>query len=242
MGLFGFGKKKKESSANDDYRSRSLRDMKVPPSLSDAMRANVKHDDRIIVGSEVYKLVSVDDHVRSHLYVGSYPVGQKVSFVDGGKYISYKGRRIASVEDKLDSIRECFASGGYALAITGSSYGTDLILSVAFYKKISKKSVEKIDVPVVATINSEKSYFMHSEFEGMIIDEMREEYYSRADDYRYVLYHDSHEICALSPDRSGRIRDLLHSGYRLSEGKVEDTTGTKNNKVFTAKITLSFLK
>ena len=242
MGLFGFGKKKKESSANDEYRSRSLRDMKAPPSLSDAMRANVKHDDRIIVGSDLYELVSVDNHVRSHLYVSNPPVGKKVGLSEDGQYIVYGGKRIASIEGKTDTILEHFSNGGLVVAIPGNPSGTDMPLSIAYYKKASTGNVFRVELPLVVSMNSETSYFSYDEFEGMEINKLYNSYFDDDEEFRYILYHQDHEICTLSAAKSERIDDLLKDGFQLSDGKVVSVSGTDNSVRFSIKIVLVFMK
>lgn len=242
MGLFGFNKKKKVKSGNDDYRSRSLSDMKVPPSLSDAIRAYVKHDDRIVIGSEVYKLDSVDNHVRSHLYISNPPVGEKVGFTDDGQYLFYNGKRIASVEDKAASIHEHISNGGLVIAIPGNPSGTDLPLSIGYYKKASVGNVSRIELPLIVSMNSETSYFSYDEFEGMEINKLYNSYSEEREEFRYILYHQDHEICTLSTAKSERIDDLLKDGYQLSDGKVVSVSGTDDSDRFSIKIVLVFMK
>ena len=242
MGLFGFNKKKKGKTGNDDYRSRSLSDMKVPPSLSDAIRAYVKHDDRIVIGSEVYKLDSVDNHVRSHLYISNPPVGEKVGFTDDGQYLFYNGKRIASVEDKAASIHEHISNGGLVIAIPGNPSGTDLPLSIAFYKKEIAENTSRFELSLVVSINSETSYFSHDEFEGLEISKLYNSYSEEDEELKYILYHQDHEVCTISAVKSERIDDLLKDGYQLSEGKVVSVSGTDDSVRFSIKISLVFIK
>ena len=247
MGLFDFVKKKGSSVENENYSLRTLKDVKIPPPISDITSASRTFDDRIVTKSGAFDLAYRYDNVPARLFATCPSNGYGLSFTSDGKYLVKYGKRIASVLDRNQMISDFLSRGDIVMVRPGTPSGTDLPLSLAFYKKVEDNELDdKLDLSLIVPIIASESYYSHDELpekditSGSFFDEYDNEGFLKSN--KLTLYSNGRTICTLSDAQSQRIWDLHTDGYELSHGKIMSVSGDEDSAKFNAKISLTFLK
>lgn len=232
MGLFD--RLKKEKSANDIHRERSISDIKVPTAFAPIKRPDFP--DAFVSDGVKFKKAYYYDSIPARLF-GSLPSSRgQFGFSSDGKYLLFDDKRIASVQDRSDMIRDFISRGEIVLVTPCAQAGSDLQLAAAFYKKALADDTDLQAIEITTKVSSADSYYSCDELRGIVIDDIR-----FAPDCSFSLYSGSVFIAPLSDAKADRIASLEHDGYLFSGGKVTESSAADSGLSYVLRIRLEFL-
>lgn len=233
MGLLD--KLKKQTNKNDEYRQRSISDVRVPSAF---VPLNVPAFDDVIIsrGSKYEKTYFYDD-VSARLF-GSLPSGNaNYSFSSDGKYLLLDDKRIASIFDRSDMIRDYLSRGDVVLVAPRSRSDSDLLLTVCFYKKVRPEDLDPQSVEFSIKVSSADSYFSCSELIGLKLDDISLD----PDSLLFCVYSSGSFVAMLPEAKSSRISDIMEAGSSFSSGVVISAEEFDSGLSYIVRIRLSFI-